>query len=155
MRCPFCQQDNDHVVDTRPSDEGHIIRRRRECLDCKRRYTTHERLEDFPLRVVKKSGQRESFDRGKVLSGIMRALEKRPANNRQARAIVDMVENAVLERSNHEIKTAEIGEMVMAKLRALDEVAYVRFASVYREFKAVDEFVHEVHTMTAPEAYGG
>lgn len=151
MRCPFCKQDNDRVIDTRPSEGGHVIRRRRECLACNRRYTTHERLEDLPLRVIKKNGQRVPFSRENIRAGVSRALEKRPVSLQQIEALVDAVESEVLERAEREILTEEIGEILMRRLREVDKVAYVRFASVYRDFKAVDEFVHEVETMSTAE----
>lgn len=148
MRCPYCKNDRDHVIDTRPSEDGHVTRRRRECLVCNRRYTTHERLEDLPLRVIKKNGQRVAFDRGSIESGITKALEKRPVSMQQVQEVVDAVESEILESSEREIPSDSIGEIVMRKLRDLDQVAYVRFASVYREFKAVDEFVEEVKTIS-------
>lgn len=154
MRCPFCKKDNDKVIDTRPSDDGSVIRRRRECLDCGKRYTTHERLEELPIRVIKKSGQRQSFNRDKILAGVMRALEKRPVSVEKADALVTRVERTALDRTDREITTREIGELVMAELRATDEVAYVRFASVYQEFQAMNEFINvikSIHTGNKPE----
>lgn len=147
MRCPFCKTTDDRVIDTRPTSDHSVIRRRRECLQCGRRYTTHERIEDTELRVVKKDGRRVPFDRSKILAGILKALEKRPVSLQQANELVDSITARLNERTEREIKTSEIGEMVMESLRDLDEVAYVRFASVYREFKAVDEFVQEVRTI--------
>jgi len=144
MRCPFCRQDNDKVVDTRPSEDGSTIRRRRECLACSRRFTTHERLEEVPLRVVKKDGSREVFSREKVMGGIMKAMEKRPVSVQQVEELVDSIERELLDASDREVPAFKIGELVMNRLRRLDEVAYVRFASVYREFKAVEEFVREI-----------
>jgi len=154
MRCPFCKQDQDRVIDTRPSQNGHAIRRRRECLACKRRFTTHEKVEDLPLRVVKKNGQRVPFDREKIVSGVMKSLEKRPVSIQQAQEMVDQIESEVLERPEREIPSAEIGDMVMIRLRELDEVAYVRFASVYREFKAVDEFLREIDSISQGGRHG-
>lgn len=151
MRCPFCKKDEDRVIDTRPSEGGHVIRRRRECMACSRRYTTHERLEDLPLRVIKKDGQRVPFDRKKVLAGIERALQKRPFGPQDYEALADAVESEVLESTEREIPSQDIGAIVMRRLRDIDEVAYVRFASVYRDFKAVDEFVQEVETMSGLE----
>ncbi len=148
MRCPFCKQDRDRVIDTRPSDDGHVTRRRRQCLECNRRYTTHERLEDLPLRVVKKNGRRTPFNREKLLAGVMRALEKRPVSMQQAEDLVDSVEIEILDRPEREVTSSEIGEILMRKLRALDPVAYVRFASVYREFKEVGEFVKEIRSIS-------
>ena len=148
MRCPYCKEDRDRVIDTRPSDDGHVTRRRRECLVCGRRYTTHERLEDLPLRVIKKDGERVPFDREKLVSGVNKALEKRPVSLQQVQDLVDKIESEILESAEREVTSQEIGEMLMRHLRDLDEVAYVRFASVYREFKAVDEFVEEVKTIS-------
>ncbi len=147
MRCPFCKKDNDKVIDTRPSEDGSVIRRRRECLDCAKRFTTHERLEEMPVRVVKKSGRREPFDRSKILNGVTRAVEKRSISIETVENLVESIEREVLEGTDREISTKDIGELVMAKLRAVDEVAYVRFASVYREYQALEEFVNEIRTI--------
>lgn len=147
MRCPFCHQDQDKVVDTRPSEDGTVIRRRRQCVACDRRFTTHERLEELPLRIIKKNGERVPFSRDKVLAGVMRALEKRPVGIDQIHRMVDELERELLDRGDREVESAAIGESLMTRLRDLDEVAYVRFASVYREFKAVDEFVREIDTI--------
>ena len=146
MRCPYCKKDHDRVIDTRTSDDGGVIRRRREC-HCGRRFTTHERLEELPLRVVKKNGQRQPFRREKVLAGVQRAIEKRAIPAERAEALVDEVERELLDRGEREVPSRAIGELVVAKMRALDDVAYVRFASVYREFQAVDEFVKEIQTI--------
>jgi transcriptional repressor NrdR len=134
-------------VDTRPSEDGTVVRRRRHCTACDRRFTTHERLEELPLRVIKKNGERVPFSRDKLLAGVMRALEKRPVAIDQIHAMVDELERELLDRGEREVESAVIGELLMARLRDLDEVAYVRFASVYREFKAVDEFVREIDTI--------
>ncbi len=147
MRCPFCKKDNDKVIDTRPSEDGSVIRRRRECLDCSRRFTTHERLEEMPVRVVKKSGRREPFDRAKILVGVMRAVEKRPVSAEQAEEIVASIERQILDQTDREISTRDIGNLLMDRLRRIDEVAYVRFASVYREYQAVQEFIQEISSM--------
>ena len=147
MRCPFCKKDNDKVIDTRPSEDGSAIRRRRECLECNKRFTTHERLEEMPVRVIKKSGRREPFDRAKILNGLMRAVEKRPISIETVENLVESIEREVLDQSDREIATRDIGELVMAKLRAVDEVAYVRFASVYREYQALEEFIKEIRTI--------
>lgn len=147
MRCPYCKEDQDRVIDTRPSEDGHVTRRRRECMACGKRYTTHERLEELPLRVVKKNGQRVPFDRERIKSGVLKAVEKRPVSMQQIQEFVDAVESEVLERANREIQSQEIGEMMMRHLRDLDDVAYVRFASVYRNFTEVGEFVKEVETI--------
>ena len=149
MRCPSCKHDNDKVIDTRPSEDGCIVRRRRECVACGFRYTTHERLEELPLRVLKKNGQRQAFNREKVLAGVMRALEKRPVAPEAAEAMVEAIERDLLHRGVREIPTRDVGALVMEALRSLDEVAYVRFASVYREFQAVEEFVREIQDIRA------
>ncbi len=148
MRCPFCKNDNDKVIDTRPSEDGSAIRRRRECLGCGKRFTTHERLEEMPVRVIKKNGRREPFDRAKILGGVMRAVEKRSISLEETEELVDSIEREVLERADREITTRDIGELVMARLRTRDEVAYVRFASVYREYQALEEFIQEIRTIT-------
>ena len=147
MRCPFCKKDDDKVIDTRPSEDGGAIRRRRECLECGKRFTTHERLEEMPVRVIKKNGRREPFDRSKILSGVMRAVEKRSISVEETEKLVDSIEREVLDQADREISTRDIGELVMARLRAVDEVAYVRFASVYREYRALEEFIKEIRTI--------
>ena len=146
MRCPFCKQDNDRVIDTRPSEDGSAIRRRRECLGCGKRFTTHERLEEMPVRVIKKNGRREPFDRTKILTGVMRAVEKRSISIEDVEKMVENMEREILDQPEREISTRDIGELVMAKLRAVDEVAYVRFASVYREYRELEEFINEIRT---------
>lgn len=147
MRCPFCKNDNDKVIDTRPSEDGSVIRRRRECLECSKRFTTHERLEEMPVRVIKKNGRREPFDRAKILNGVLRAVEKRSISLEMAESLVEAIEREILDQTDREISTRDIGELVMAKLRAIDEVAYVRFASVYREYQALEEFIKEIRTI--------
>ncbi len=147
MRCPFCKKDNDKVIDTRPSEDGSAIRRRRECLECNKRFTTHERLEEMPVRVIKKSGRREPFDRSKILNGILRAVEKRPVSIEDVETLVESIEHEVLDKTEREISTRDIGELVMTRLRERDEVAYVRFASVYREYQALEEFIKEIRTI--------
>lgn len=147
MRCPYCKKDDDKVIDTRPSEDALHIRRRRECLACGHRYTTHERAENLPLRVLKKSGGREEYNRAKVLAGVLRALVKRPADREQAEALVDEIEHELLNRPHKEVPTLDIGRLAMEKLRVLDEVAYVRYASVYKDFQAVDEFVREIQAI--------
>ena len=147
MRCPFCREDNDKVVDSRASEEGTIIRRRRECLSCGRRFTTYERIETLALRVVKKDGRREAFDRSKILSGFVKACEKRPVSTEALDRVVAEIENEIYTHHDREVTSRHIGQLVMRKLRELDQVAYVRFASVYREFKDVSEFVEEVKPM--------
>lgn len=147
MQCPFCKENKDKVVDSREINEGRMIRRRRECLDCKRRYTTYERIEEIPYLVIKKDGRREQFDRGKVLHGILKACEKRPVEIDAIEAVVDDIVGRLYEVNEREIPAAVIGEIVMDNLKKLDSVAYVRFASVYREFKDVDEFMSELQTL--------
>lgn len=147
MRCPFCKKDDDKVIDTRPSEDGSAIRRRRECLECGKRFTTHERLEEMPVRVVKKNGRREPFDRAKILNGVLRAVEKRSISLEMAESLVEAIEREILDQTDREISTRDIGELVMAKLRTIDEVAYVRFASVYREYQALEEFIKEIRTI--------
>ena len=147
MRCPFCKKDNDKVIDTRPSEDGTVTRRRRECLECGKRYTTHERLEYSPLKVIKKDNSREPFNRDKILAGISRALRKRPVSSEQIEGIVDSIEREIAEAHEREVRSGEIGESIMRHLRATDKVAYVRFASVYRNFEEVGEFIDEIKTM--------
>lgn len=147
MRCPFCQVDNDKVVDSRACEENFAIRRRRECMACGRRYTTYERLEDVTIKVVKKNGVREPFSRDKIRHGLRNACWKRPVRDEQIDAIVDAVANWVHVKAEDEIDSREVGEMVMEKLRALDQVAYVRFASVYRRFEDPNDFVSQVNQL--------
>ena len=144
MQCPFCKKDNDRVVDSRVRQKGTVIRRRRECRSCRRRYTTLERVERTPVRVIKKDGSRVPFDRQRILQGLMKACYKRPVSREALEEVVDAVETAIAERLESEVPSAQIGATVMDRLRQLDQVAYVRFASVYREFKDVSEFLEEV-----------
>ena len=144
MNCPFCSHKEDRVVDSRESREGDVIRRRRQCLKCERRFTTYERIDEVPYMVVKKDGRREKFDRQKVLAGLLKACEKRPVSMVKLAEIVDVVEGKLSERADREINTTEIGEMLMARLRVLDKIAYVRFASVYRDFQDVEAFLNEL-----------
>ncbi|MFQ5839533.1 MAG: transcriptional regulator NrdR [Candidatus Methylomirabilales bacterium] len=144
MRCPFCGGLEEKVVDSREGREGVIIRRRRECLQCGRRFTTYERIEEIQLMVVKKDGRREPFDRNKILSGLLKATQKRPVSVAQLEKMTDEVEARLLEKPEREITTQEIGALIMDRLHETDEVAYVRFASVYRQFKDVHEFVKEI-----------
>jgi len=144
MRCPFCNENSDRVVDSRESREGHTIRRRRECLDCGRRYTSYERIEDIPFMVVKRDGSRTEFDRKKLLVGLYKACEKRPVPAKSLDRIVDEVEQQVHEKEDREITTQEIGQLIMNRLKNLDQVAYVRFASVYRRFEDIDAFMTEL-----------
>ncbi|HRJ19352.1 MAG: transcriptional regulator NrdR [Bryobacteraceae bacterium] len=144
MICPFCGFAEDRVIDSRESKEGDVIRRRRECLQCLRRFTTYERIDEIPYLVVKKDGRREKFDRQKVLSGLLKACEKRPVSMARLAEIVDSVEGVLADKAEREISTAEIGELLMANLKGLDKIAYVRFASVYRDFQDVEAFLNEL-----------
>lgn len=147
MRCPYCKADNDRVIDSRASADGFAIRRRRACLDCDRRYTTYERVETAPLRVVKKNGERVEFSREKILDGVLKACEKRSVSTERANELVDGVERQCMEAFDKEVPTKVIGNLIMQELRQLDQVAYVRFASVYREFKDVSQFLDELKPM--------
>ena len=151
MRCPFCGHGNQKVVDSRSSKEGDAIRRRRECLDCGRRFTTYERIEEVQQMVIKKDGRREPFDRWKIKMGLMKAIEKRPVGLEHVDVIIDEVERELFNATDHEVSTDAIGESVMRKLKRLDEVAYVRFASVYRQFKDLNEFMSELKGMLGKE----
>lgn len=144
MRCPFCSYIEDKVVDSRESKDGDSIRRRRECLGCGRRFTSYERIDEIPYMVVKKDGKRESWDRNKILAGLLRASEKRPISTGQLEKIVDEVEKNVQDSLDRELATSDIGKIIMRRLKALDKVAYVRFASVYLEFADVSEFMTEL-----------
>ena len=147
MKCPFCDEIEDKVVDSRMAKEGEVIRRRRECLGCKRRYTTYERIEESLPMVVKKDGRREPFDRNKILSGLKKACEKRPISITTIEALTDKIEKSVQEMGETEVQSVAIGEEVMKALHELDQVAYVRFASVYREFKDIDQFMDELKAL--------
>jgi len=147
MRCPYCRSDNDRVIDSRASEDSFAIRRRRECLDCRRRYTTYERIEERTFRVIKKDGTRVPFQREKLKSGIEKACWKRPVSDAQIEALITDVENDVLANFDAEVDSRYLGEQVMTRLRELDQVAYVRFASVYRQFKDVRDFVEELAPM--------
>lgn len=144
MKCPFCAHIQDKVVDSRESKDGDAIRRRRQCLKCKRRFTSYERIDEIPSVVVKKDGRRERFDRQKVLAGILKACEKRPVSMSQLETIADNAETMVQESIEREVSTRAIGEMIMNELKTLDKVAYVRFASVYLDFKDIQEFMSEL-----------
>ena len=144
MKCPFCGHAEDKVVDSRESKEGESIRRRRECLKCEKRYTTYERIDEIPYMVVKKDGRREKFDRQKVLNGLLRACEKRPIPMGKLEQIVNEAETFVIDSPERERRTSEVGELIMNRLRKYDKVAYVRFASVYLDFKDVKEFMDEL-----------
>ena len=147
MKCPFCEYEESKVIDSRPTYEGEAIRRRRECLKCAKRFTTYEKIENIPLMVVKKDGSRQMFDREKLLNGIMRACEKRPVPTSDMEHIVNEIESAIQNMLEREISSQKIGEMVMERLQKIDEVAYVRFASVYRQFKDINTFVEEVNKL--------
>ncbi len=144
MKCPFCGFINDKVVDSRESKEGESIRRRRECLKCEKRFTTYERIDEIPYMVIKKDGRREKFDRQKVLNGLLRACEKRPISMGKLEQIVNEAEAFVIDSQERERKTSEVGELIMNRLKKHDKVAYVRFASVYSDFKDVKEFMDEL-----------
>lgn len=147
MTCPFCGHREDKVIDSRESREGDVIRRRRECESCSRRFTTYERSDEIPYMVIKKDGRREKFDRQKVLAGLLRACEKRPIGMSKLADIVDGVETRLADTADRELSTTEIGEMLMEHLKGLDKIAYVRFASVYRDFQDVEAFLQELKTL--------
>jgi len=147
MKCPSCGHLEDKVIDSRSAKEGQAIRRRRECMACQRRFTTYETVETTPLLVIKKDGRREPFSRDKILNGLLRACEKRPIPAEKIHAIVDRLEAEVMQKGLDEVHSSEIGERVMAELHLLDEVAYVRFASVYRHFKDLNQFLEELRSL--------
>ena len=147
MKCPFCGHPEDKVIDSRESKEGELIRRRRECLECARRFTTYERIDEIPYMVVKKDGRRERFDRQKLVAGLLKACEKRPVRVGALEAVADKVETALQDKPEREITTEEIGACVMQELKQLDKVAFVRFASVYRNFRDLDEFRDELNEL--------
>lgn len=147
MKCPFCAHIDDKVVDSRTIKDGGLIRRRRECLSCTKRFTTYERIEEIPLMVVKKDGRREAFDRSKIVIGILKACEKRPVGIEQIEDMVDSIEKGISGSMEKEVSSNIIGSMIMDELKNLDEVAYVRFASVYRQFKDVNEFKDVLKTL--------
>ena len=147
MKCPYCGKDNTRVIDSRPADDGDSIRRRRECDECHKRFTTYEKVETIPMIVIKKDNNRETYDRAKVEGGVFRACHKRPVSAPQIEAMIDDVESSIFSKEEREISSRQIGEMVMEKLKDLDSVAYVRFASVYREFKDVNTFMDELKKM--------
>lgn len=147
MKCPYCGHLQDKVVDSRESREGEVIRRRRECLECGRRFTSYERVDEVPYMVVKKDGRRERFERQKLIAGLLKACEKRPVRVSALEAVADRVESTLQERPDKEIATTEIGQLVMEDLRQLDKVAYVRFASVYRHFRDIGEFMTELEEL--------
>lgn len=149
MKCPFCGTLKEKVVDSREAREGDVVRRRRECLKCHRRFTTYERIDEIPYMVIKKDGRRERFDRGKVLAGLLRACEKRPVPMQKLEALVNEVEAFVADAPNRERRSSEVGELIMTRLRSLDKVAYVRFASVYLDFKDIKEFMEGLRHLLA------
>ena len=147
MKCPFCAHQEDKVIDSRESKEGDAIRRRRQCIACERRFTTYEKIDEIPYMVVKKDGRREKFERQKILNGLLKACEKRPISITTLAAIVDKVEARLADNSEREVSTTDIGEILMDELRALDKIAYVRFASVYRDFQDEQAFLSELQTL--------
>ena len=147
MRCPFCEHDDTKVIDSRPTEDGHAIRRRRECDSCGKRFTTYEKIEQMILMVIKKDGRREAFDRNKIMNGIVKACEKRPVPMAEIEKVVDDIERGLNNMMEKEIESTFIGELIMENLRKLDEVAYVRFASVYRQFTDVNTFVAEIEKL--------
>ncbi|PAB58839.1 transcriptional regulator NrdR [Anaeromicrobium sediminis] len=147
MNCPFCECFDTKVVDSRPTEEGQVIRRRRECSKCKKRFTTYEKIEEIPLIIIKKNGNREAYNRNKVLNGIIRACEKRPVSLKNIEKIVDNIERNLHNSMEKEIKSTYVGELVMNALKEIDEVAYVRFASVYRQFRDINTFMEELKKM--------
>ncbi len=144
MKCPYCGHENTRVIDSRPAEDNNSIRRRRVCDECDKRFTTYEKIETIPLIIVKKDDNRETFDRSKIESGVLRACHKRPVSASQIQTLVDEVENEIAAREEREIRSSVIGELVMDKLKDIDSVAYVRFASVYREFKDINTFMDEL-----------
>jgi len=152
VKCPFCAHIDDKVIDSREGRVGDTIRRRRECLKCGRRFTTYERIDEIPYMVIKKDGRRERFERQKILQGLLKACEKRPVPTPKLEAIVDEIEGVVQESTERELTTTEIGEMIMRGLKKLDKVAYVRFASVYMDFKDVQEFMSELKNLLKDRA---
>ena len=149
MRCPYCGHLEDKVVDSREAKDGESIRRRRECIDCGRRFTSYERIDEIPYMVVKKDGRREPFERNKIMAGMLRACEKRPISVNQLESIANQIEKSVQDSSDRELSTSEIGKIIMRRLKALDKVAYVRFASVYLEFEDVSEFMNELKALVS------
>ncbi len=147
MKCPYCSNDDTKVIDSRPADDNSSIRRRRQCENCGKRFTTYEKLETMPLMVIKKDESREAYDRSKIETGIVQSCHKRPVSPQQIARMIDEIENEIFNMEEKEIRTSVIGEEVMKRLKILDEVAYVRFASVYREFKDVNTFIEEIGKM--------
>src|SRR5690606_37219863 len=151
MKCPYCGYLESKVIDTRPTEDGSSIRRRRECLDCTRRYTTYEKVETLPILVIKKDESREPFDKNKIISGLVRATQKRPVSMQQMENLADDIERSISNKMISEVTTDEIGNMVMERLKTVDEVAYVRFASVYRQFKDISTFFEEIKSLMGKE----
>ena len=149
MKCPYCAHPESKVVDSRPADEGSSIRRRRECLACHKRFTTYETMESLPLMVIKKDGSRQTFDKTKLLNGMIRACEKRPVSFSTLEQVANEIEQTLQNEMDREIPSARIGELVMERLKGVDEVAYVRFASVYRQFKDISTFMEELNKLLA------
>ncbi len=147
MKCPYGGHDEDKVIDSRPADEGSAIRRRRECISCGKRFTTYEKVENLPLIIIKKDGTRQPYDRDKLISGLLKSCEKRPVSTEQLEKLADKVELQIQNSMRREISSGEIGEMVMELLKDIDEIAYVRFASVYRQFKDVNSFMQELNDL--------
>ncbi len=147
MKCPFCSHENTRVIDSRPAEDNNSIRRRRVCDECGKRFTTYEKIETIPLIIIKKDNNREAYERAKIEAGVLRACHKRPVSAQQITTLVDEVENEIFNREEREIPSGTIGELVMNKLKDLDAVAYVRFASVYREFKDVNTFMDELKSV--------
>ena len=147
MKCPFCSHENTRVIDSRPAEDNNSIRRRRVCDECGKRFTSYEKIETIPLIIIKKDNNREAYDRSKIEAGVLRACHKRPVSAQQITTLVDEVENEIFNREEREIPSGTIGELVMNKLKDLDAVAYVRFASVYREFKDVNTFMDELKSV--------
>jgi transcriptional repressor NrdR len=154
MKCPFCAHSEDKVIDSRESKEGDAIRRRRQCLACERRFTTYEKIDEIPYMVVKKDGRREKFERQKVLNGLIKSCEKRPIPISKLAAIVDHIESRLADSAERELATTEVGELLMEELRQLDKIAYVRFASVYRDFQDEQAFLSELHNLLSKRRSG-
>lgn len=147
MKCPYCGYTESKVIDSRSTEDSRAIRRRRECLSCKKRYTTYEKIEDLPILVIKKNMDRQYFDRNKILNGLIKACQKRPVSRKQLESISDNIEKKINNKMITEINSSEIGEMVMESLKEIDEVSYVRFASVYRQFKDINTFMEEIKSL--------
>lgn len=147
LKCPFCNSIESKVVDSRPTDDGEVIRRRRECTNCLKRFTTYEKIEDIPLMIIKKDGNREAYDRNKIMNGTLKACEKRPVSINQIEELVDSVEKKVFNSMEREVSSTAIGELLMEELKKIDQVAYVRFASVYRQFKDINTFMEELNKL--------